>query len=147
MDIITAHLIPAPLGEVRPWPELAEALATWDPSKSDIFFDSSSGEGTVTITLGCVWLMKNTKVGEKFILLVWPEPTIWNASSQAIEFVDVLGGHQELRDGDKIKAGGAGYPGAHSPEYMGNPNFVIPPDPSCNADELFVLNSIRAIQD
>ena len=120
-------------------------LATWGPSKNGVFLMASSGEGTLDIAPGCVQLI--TEADQKSILLVWPDPTSWNASSQLIDFVDVWGERLELRDGDKIEAGGVGYPPVESPEYIGEPSFVLPPDPSCKADELFVLNSISVITD
>lgn len=119
-------------------------LATWDPSKSDVFPHASSGEGTLEITSGCVLLIHASQTST---ILVWPEPTSWNASSQVIDFVDVHGERLELRDGDKISAGGAGYSLVESPKYRGE--YVLPPDPSCEAktDEVFVLNSIRVHTD
>ena len=121
-------------------------LATWAPGNSGFYLLASSGEGTLDIAHGCVRLIQGTEVDEKSTLLVWPEPTSWNTSTQLIDFVDVLGNRLELRDGDKIEAGGVGYPPAESPEYMGKPTFVSPPDPSCTADEFFVLNSISVIR-
>ena len=122
-------------------------LATWDPSDSEIFFLASSGEGTLEITPGCVRLIQEHEA----ILLVWPEPTSWNASSQLIEFVGVFGERLELRDGYKIRAGGVGIPlsefteeDTSTKEYLGEPSYVLPPDPTCKAkaEELFVLHSI-----
>ncbi len=111
-------------------------LATWDPSKSDTFPQASSGEGTLEVSDWCVRLM--LKNGES-VLLVWPEPTSWNASVQAIQFVSVFGERMELRNGDRIAAGGA--------TPIVEPNFVSAPDPSCEADEMFVLNSMRPVAD
>ena len=126
-------------------------LTTWDPSKSDFFFQASSGEGTLEITHGCVRLIQEKEVGQESILFVWPEPTSWNASSQLIDFVDVWGERLELQDGDKIVAGGSGYPLVELTEEdkaTGKfTSFVSPPDPSCKADELFVLNSISVVAD
>ena len=126
-------------------------LAAWDPSESEFFFQAASGEGTLDITHGCVRLILETNAGQKSILLVWPEPTSWNASSQLIDFIDVRGDRLKLRDGDKIVAGGSGYPLVELTEedkatgkYT---SFVVPPDPSCKADELFVLNSISMAED
>ena len=126
-------------------------LATWDPSESEAFFQAASGEGTLDIASGCVRLIQETDAGQKSILLVWPEPTSWNASSQLIEFVDVWGERLELRDGDKIVAGGAGYPIVELTEEdkaTGKfTSFASPPAPSCKADESFVLNSISMAED
>ena len=84
-------------------------------------------------------------------MLVWPEPTSWDASYQLIDFVDVWGERLELRDGGKIVAGGVGYPLeliTEEDKATGKfTSFVLPPDPSCNADELFVVNSISVIED
>ena len=122
-------------------------LATWGPSKNGFYLMASSGEGTLDIAPGCVRLILETGTGQKSTLLVWPEPTSWNAPDQAIDVVDVWGERLDLRDGDKVEAGGVEYPPSTSPEYAGKPTFVLPPDPSCNADELFVLNSISVIED
>ncbi len=115
-------------------------LATWDPSNAGVFNDPTPGEGTLDISAGCVRLIQN----QKTILLVWPEPTSWNASSQAIEFVGPLGERAELRDGDQIMPGGVTVIGGGNigePD-IGAPPFVSPPDPSCEADETFILHSI-----
>ena len=126
-------------------------LATWDPSKSEIFFLASSGEGTLEITPGCVRLASETDAGLEYTLLVWPEPTSWNVSCQVIDFVDVLGNRLELRDGDRIEAGGSGYPIRIITEEDKSTgkftSFASPPAPTCNADESFILNSISVIQD
>ena len=112
-------------------------LATWDASKADTFLQSSSGEGTLVISSSCVRLI--TRSGQRSILLVWPEPTSWNASTHSIEFVSPFGDRLELQDGDRIEAGGA--------TPVGEPNFVSAPDTSCEADEMFVLNSIGVLTD
>jgi hypothetical protein len=110
-------------------------LATWDPSGSG-FAGTRTGPGTLDISAGCVRLILEN--GET-TLLVWPEPTSWNASSQAIEFVDVRGERAELRDGDQIIPGGG--------TVMRDPQFVSPPDPSCKADETFIVNSLVPVVD
>ena len=125
-------------------------LATWGPSDSDIFHDASAGRGTLDISADCVRLVLDKK---KTILLVWPEPTSWNASSQTIEFVDVWGERAELRDGDRIIPGGATpraygdqvIPGGATP--FAEPQFVSPPDPSCKADEMFMVSSLTLVTD
>ena len=112
---------------------------------------AASGEGTLDVTPGCVRLMQETNAGQTSILLVWPESTSWDATSQEIDFVDVWGERLELRDGDKIVAGGSGYPLVELTEEdkaTGEfTSFVLSPDPSCEADELFVLNSISMASD
>ena len=126
-------------------------LATWDPSKAGIFLQASSGEGALEITPGCVRLVSETGAGLEYILLVWPEPTSWNASSQVIDFVDVMGNRLELRDGDRISAGGSGYPIEIITEEDKSTgkftSFASPPAPTCNAGRSFVLNSISVIED
>lgn len=112
-------------------------LATWDTSTSDVFPMSASGEGTLEISEGCVLLVHDNK--QNATLLVWPEPTSWNSESQAIEFVSVEGEHLELREGDRLIAGGAA--------TSGSTPYVMPPDPSCDADEIFVLHGIKLITD
>lgn len=106
-------------------------LATWDPRNAGVFHDATAGRGTLDISAGCVRLVLDN---QKTILLVWPEPTSWNASSQAIEFVGVRGEHAELRDGDQIMPGGS--------TPIGEFQFVSPPDPSCKANGTFVVNSL-----
>ena len=117
-------------------------LATWDPSNADVFNNPTTGEGTLDISAGCVRLILDN---QKTVLLVWPEPTSWNASSQVIEFVGPLGEVAELRDGDRIMPGGVTVIGGGNigePD-IGAPPFVSPPDPSCKAEETVIVNSIR----
>ncbi len=111
-------------------------LVTWDPSSSDVFHDATVGDGTLSISSGCVLLILEN---EKKILLVWPEPTSWNPSSQTIQFVGVRGESLELRDGDRIMPGGSAPPGEEEQ--------VSPPDGSCGADELFIVNSVQIVAD
>ncbi len=111
-------------------------LATWDPSKADSFTNSTVGSGTLDVAPGCVRLILDN---QKTILLVWPAPTSWNSSSQAIEFVGVQGERVTLQDGDQITPGGS--------SAIGQPQFVSPPDPSCRADESFIVNSVRRMTD
>ena len=112
-------------------------LATWDPSNSDVFNQATIGKGTLDVSEGCVRLALEN---QKLVLLVWPEPTSWNATSQAIEFVGVRGERLELRDGDQIIPGGATATAVE-------PQFVSPPGPSCEAEETFVLHSLRVVTD
>ena len=109
-------------------------LATWDPSTAEAFNQAGAGEGTLDISSGCVRMILENR---KSILLVWPEPTSWNASTQTIEFVDVFGERLELREGDRIMPGGS--------TATHEPRFVSPPSPSCKMDEAFVLNSVRLV--
>ena len=111
-------------------------LATWDPSKADMFMQATAGKGTLDVSASCVQLILEN---QKSVLLVWPEPTSWNASSQVIDFVGPLGQRLELRNGDQIMPGGA--------TATREPQFISPPDPSCNAEEIFVLHSIKVLTD
>ena len=111
-------------------------LATWDPSKADMFLQATAGKGTLDVSASCVRLILEN---QKSVLLVWPEPTSWNASSQVIDFVGPLGERLELRNGDQIMPGGA--------TATREPQFISLPDPSCNAEEIFVLHSIKVITD
>ncbi|NOK58266.1 MAG: hypothetical protein GFH27_549279n72 [Chloroflexi bacterium AL-W] len=106
-------------------------LTTWDPSQSDTFTDASVGTGTLNIDDGCVRLILENQTS---ILLVWPEPTSWDEATQTIEFVDFQGEQIALRDGEQITPGGS--------TITGDFPFVSPPDPSCQADEMFVVNSL-----
>jgi hypothetical protein len=112
------------------------SLATWGPNKGDVFNDVIFASGILDISAGCVLLVPDNR---KTLLLVWPEPTSWNASSQAIEFVSVHGRRTELRDGDQIIAGG------WVPRE--EPQFVSPPDPSCKAEEIGIVTSLRLVTD
>lgn len=110
-------------------------LATWDPTGSG-FAGTRTGPGTLDISTGYVRLiLENGETG----LLVWPEPTSWNASSQTIEFVGVRGERAELQDGDEI------IPGGHT--AMREPQYVSRPDPSCQADETFIVNSLVPVEE
>ncbi len=117
-------------------------LATWDPSGVDIFSGLSSGEGTLEITPSCVRIIYDS--GDT-ALLVWAEPASWNASHQLIEFMDYRGNRIRLINGDRISAGGSGTD--MSADGADRFPFVSPPDPSCKADELFILNSISIIEE
>ena len=120
-------------------------LATWDPSGAGGFDDAAVGAGTLDISARCVRLIQN----QKTILLVWPEPTSWNASSQVIEFVSVHGQRAALRNGDQITVGGVTVIGGGNigePD-IGAPPFVSPPDPSCKAEETVIVNSISLVTD
>ena len=111
-------------------------LATWDASRSDGVDLATVGRGTLDISAGCVRLILDN---QKTILLVWPEPTSWDAASQTIEYVGVLGERMQLRDGDRIMPGGSGpFRGAQ---------YVSPPSPSCRGMESFTLQSIRLVTD
>lgn len=111
-------------------------LATWDSTGSGTFLDAIIGQGVLDVTKGCVRLrLSNCKT----VLLVWPEPTSWNATAQAIEFVGPLGERAELRDGDRITPGGA--------TPIRAPQYVLRPNPECEADETFIVNSIQLVTD
>lgn len=113
-------------------------LATWDPNDRDAYPAAASGQGMLDISADCARLMLSN---QKVILLVWPEPTSWNPSSQTIEFISVDGERIELRDGDQIIAGGL------TATTPGGTRFVVPPQPSCEADELFIAHGIQLITD
>lgn len=118
-----------PMDESQLQPSL---LATWDPRGVELFFDASAGTGTLRITDNCVYLILSN---QRTTLLVWPEPTSWNAATQSIGFVDVRGEKLVLRDGDRIT------PGGHTLGQEDFP-FVIPPNPACQADSVFVVNAV-----
>ena len=121
-------------------------LATWGPSKGQVFNDAIVGRGTLEISAGCVRLVQDN---QKTILLVWPEPTSWNASSQVIEFVSVHDQRVALRNGDQIMVGGVTVIGGGNigePD-IGAPPFVSPPDPSCKAEETVIVNTISLVTD
>jgi hypothetical protein len=106
-------------------------LATWDPSQSNAFDDATVGTGTLEISAECVRFILDN---QKTILLVWPEPTSWDSASKVIEFVGVGGERMELRNGDQITPGGS--------PAIGQPQYVSPPNPSCEADEIFIVSSL-----
>ena len=113
------------------------ATWTWDRNSEVVqVFSQARTAGTLEISSGCVRLIDENK---ESVLLVWPEPTSWNVSKQAIDFVSVMGEFGEFRDGDRIVLGGAD----RHPTV--SPNFVSAPDPSCEAEMMFVLNSARML--
>ena len=81
-------------------------LATWDLSGDTTFLAAATGPGTLQITNTCVWLDTNSEDG-RATLLVWPEPTSWNAEKGEITFVNYQGDVTILRDGDVTTVGGA----------------------------------------
>jgi hypothetical protein len=126
------------VNKTNPPTDIADSpiLPTWDPSELDAFPQATVGNGTLSISGSCVLFIQN----QKTILLVWPEPTHWNESSLVIEFVDPDGGRRiELRNGDQVMPGGSG--------VSREAKFVSPPDPSCKADEIFIVNSLRLVTD
>lgn len=65
------------------------ATWTWDRnSEVTQVFPNARSEGTLDISPDCVRLTFKNK---ESVLLVWPEPTSWNVSKQAIDFVSVRG--------------------------------------------------------
>jgi len=118
-----------------PTPSTQSPLATWDPSQADAFNDSTVGTGTLDISARCVLL---TLVNQKTVLLVWPEPTSWNPTSKAIDFIGVDDERMELHDGDQITPGGS--------TASSQSRYVSPPNPSCQADEVFIVASLTPIQ-
>lgn len=110
-------------------------LPTWDPSNDGAFADATLGPAILDMSTGCVLLVLEN---QKSVLPVWPLPTSWNPSSQAIEFVDVWGERTELREGDTIMPGGV--------TPIVEPEFASPPGASCEAEELFLLHSLRKVR-
>ena len=109
-------------------------IPTWDPGNAGIFDDATLGPATLDMSTGCVLLVLEN---QKSVLPVWPLPTSWNPSSQAIEFVGVWGERTELREGDTIMPGGV--------TPIVEPEFVSPPGASCEAEKLFLLHSLRKV--
>ena len=99
-----------------------------------VFNDAALGPGTLDMSTGCVLLILEN---QKSVLPVWPFPTSWNSSSQAIEFVGVWGERMELREGDTIILGSV------TPRV--EPEFLSPPGPSCKAEKLFRLHTLRTV--
>ena len=124
----------------RAIPSDPSPLATWDTTPTGNIPlglpDATVGQGTLDISATCVRLLLENPQAQKTVVLVWPEPTSWNAASQTITFVDPRRGYApvELRDGDHIMPGGA--PAPETPRYK------VPPDPSCQADEIFFVNAV-----
>ena len=116
-------------------------LVTWDPTPPSpgaavAFPYATVGQGTLDISTECVVLLFET--GYR-VLLVWPEPTAWNAASQTIEFVSPRHGHARVavRDGDQIIPGGVG--------TAGIPSWVATRAPACQADETFLVNQVEVV--
>ena len=110
-------------------------LATWVPGNAEAFTNATVGAGRLDITAGCIRLILDN---QKIVLPVWPEPTTWNASSQLIDFTSVLGERTELHNGDQIIPSGSA--------ANRTSEFVVAPDPSCEADEIFMVNSIHVVE-
>lgn len=111
-------------------------IVTWNPSEGEIF-NTAGGIGTLDISENCA---RFKYANGALSLLAWPEPTAWNESEQAIEFVSPHDGTQlTLRHGDRIHVTGG--------SASGEPQYVNPPDPSCEADDIFVLNDVRLVED
>ena len=110
-------------------------LPTWDPSRDGVFNDATLGPATLDMSTGCVLLILEN---QKAVLPVWPLPTSWNPSAQAIEFVDVWGERTELREGDTITPGGV--------TPIVEPDFVSPPGAACEAEKLFLLHSLSKVR-
>lgn len=111
-------------------------LATWDPSGSTTFLDATVGNGVLDISNNCVRLILENDL---VVLLVWPEPTSWNVENRVIEFVGPQGEQMELREGDEIMPGGM--------SLMGDIEYVSSPDPACQADETFIVSSVKLMSD
>lgn len=109
-------------------------LSTWDPGTAGILDDATLGPATPDMSTGCVLLILEN---QKSVLPVWPLPTSWDPSSQAIKFVDVWGERTELREGDTIMPGGV--------TPIVEPEFVAPPSGSCEYEELFRLHALSKI--
>lgn len=109
-------------------------LATWDPGSADGVHDATVGSGTLSIVEDCTRLVLDNG---KTVLLVWPEPTAWDADAQTILFVDVFGERLELKDGDRVVPGGSSAARA--------PRFSTAPAPSCVADEIFIVATMRVV--
>ncbi|CAN5887180.1 hypothetical protein BH24DEI2_BH24DEI2_00520 [soil metagenome] len=111
-------------------------LALWNPASVDAVNDATLGSGTVSISEPCVIFVSDNG---KSILLVWPEPTAWKASTRTVEFVGVFGEMLELQDGDRIMPGGA--------NATPTSQFVTPPDDGCEVDETFIVSSVVPVPD
>lgn len=114
-------------------------LATWDPSGVEAF----AGEGflgTLWISDGCVLVLGELQ--DTRILPIWPEPTSWNRSTQAIEFASPrsVDRNVPLQTGDRVELGGY----VESATYS---EFVIPPSPFCatQADTIVIVSDVVLI--
>lgn len=114
-------------------------LATWDPSGVELFHDATVGSGTLRITDDCVLLQLDNA---KQVLLVWPEPTSWNPSTQTIEFVSPRAEQErmELRDGDQLRPGGSA--------VVGDVAYISSSTRECDeeAEETFRVNRITPVE-
>ena len=112
--------------------DVSSPLATWDTSGSTTFLASSTLPGTLTVTDTCVWLEFSDTTDK--LLLVWPEPTSWNAETGEITAVDYQGDTTVLKAGDVMTAGGAA--------ATSNAPYVIAPDPACEAKMVWLVNEV-----
>ena len=92
-------------------------LATWQPSQMGLFPQTRT-EGTLDISTNCVRLILDS---QELVLLIWPEPTSWDATDQTIAFVSPWNERLELQNGDRIELGGA--------TPIRESNFVLFPPP------------------
>ena len=106
-------------------------LVTWDASRTEIVFQASAGTGILRITDSCVFLVRSD---QRTTLLIWPEPTSWNAATQSIMFVGLSGEQLELHDGDRITPGGYA--------IREGAALASPPNPNCRTDFRFVVNAV-----
>jgi|GEM_PF-6035777 len=109
----------------------AATVATWDPSSS-AFSMSASGPGTLQISAKCILLVLDNG---KVIIPVWPIPSSME-SGEVLTIVDVHGNETDVRSGDRIELSGR----------TGVPHFVTPPDPACEAEEMFIANGVEVLR-
>jgi hypothetical protein len=111
-------------------------FVTGDPGGSSYTDEASAGIGTLDISDGCVRMVLDN---EESILLIWPEPTSWNATTQTIEYVGLGGERMQLGNGDRIRPGG-------SVSFRG-PQYARPPSPACRGIESFTVGSLVVVTD
>lgn len=119
-------------------PVISSPLATWDANGTQAVFFTGD-YGTIDISGHCVHLLIEN--GRSSYLMVWPEPTSWDADTQTIQFVAPITGERiEFRHGDKVSAMGLVLVrGSELPE----PEYVVPPHESCRGGSRIIAAVVR----
>lgn len=120
--------LPAPIND--------SPLVTWSPDGEMGSLGATVGGTTLKVIDGCLYLVLDN---QRVILPIWPEPTSWDAATETVRFVSPEGEQIELQNGTRILAGGS------SPSST--VEFVSPPNPTCEADEMFIISSVTAVQE
>lgn len=112
------------------------SLSTWKPQNNGVFEDALAGDGVLSVLNNCSFLLRDNQTK---VLLIWPEPTAWDSSFTTIKFVGIRGEQLDLHNGDKIMPGGV--------EVTNQSQYIVPANTQCQADEIFLVNSVHSVTD